>query len=144
MRPKKYNFGRILMNAVGTDKSRVPVLSIGKNGQMIISKIAVQQFGLGSAFIDFVWDQEKRAFGFKKLDRLPDNMWTKTMRVLNADPKTNVVKVSVGRIMNALGVEKASYTSLPIEKYQDIMEHREIYFVVIPRLDKKDEDTNDR
>lgn len=32
-----------------------------------------------------------------------------------------------------------NYNSMPMEKYQDVMEHRQIYYVIIPKLNNKNE-----
>ncbi len=139
MRHKKFNFSKIMFNGWATDSVNVPTLSIGRNGQMVISKVANHKFGLDNMLVDILWDAEKKALGFRRMNgvNLSEDKYTKTMRMLKAE-ENGSIKVSVGKIMTALGIPKENYKKLPIEAYADIMESREILYVIIPSI-KKDE-----
>ncbi len=132
-RTKKFNFSKILFNGGNAEKAGDPSALITKGGQMIFNRVAIQNLGLDGAFIDFTWDAEKRALGWRRMNGhvLPQNEWTKTMRLLQADDK-GIVRVAIGRIMKAVGIEKANYKSLLVEEYNDVMETKQIYYVIIP------------
>lgn len=139
MRPHKFNFSKILFNGGAAEKNGDPSVMIGKNGQMVINKAANHAFDLDGAFVDLIWDAEKRALGMRKMNGqvLPDKEWTKSMRLLKADAKGKV-KVSIGRVMNALGIEKENYQGLLMETYIDQLENNTIYYVILPRVKKQD------
>ncbi len=133
-RPKKFNFTKILMNGGGAEKedSR-PTLSVYKNGQMVINRTANHTYGLDGKAVEILWDEETKALGFRKVETLSGGEgWTKTMRILKADPKHGFIKVAVGRILSKIGkFEKATYAAMPLEVYSDVMEKREIYYSII-------------
>jgi len=139
-RTKKFNFSKILFNGGYAEKAGDPSALITKGGQLIFSKNAIQKLGFNGALVDFKWDSEKRALGWKKLNNvsLKSDDWTKTMRLLRTDQK-GIIRVPIGRIMNAVGLEKNNYKGLLIEEYQDVMEHSKIYYVVIPRIKKENQ-----
>ena len=126
------------MDAPEAEERDESILSIYKNGQMQISKATVLNHGLSSAFVDILWDPERRALGFRKMNGvvLPQNEWQKTYRLFQVDPKTGQIKVAIGRILKRIGVLGNDYKKLPLEKYLDSMETQEIYYVTIPKQKK--------
>lgn len=134
-RAKKFSFSKILFNGGATERDGDPQALLTKGGQFVINKVANHKYGFDGAFVDFTWDEHKRAFGWRKMNGLPlpENQWTKTMRILKADEK-GLIKVPVGRIMKVIGVEKHNYKGLLIEEYNDVMESNKIYYVIIPEI----------
>lgn len=121
----------------GVQDDTVNTVSIYKNGQMVLSKAAVQKLDFDGKLVDLVYDQEKRALGWKVLPIvIGEDKWSKTMRMLMRNDK-GTIKIAVGKILKAVGVEKMNFLNLEIEKYQDQMEHREIYYIIIPNEKEK-------
>lgn len=130
--PKKLSFSNILMDAPLKEEGSA-TLSIQKNGQLTIPKTSVIKYGLNDAFIDIMWDSRKRALGLKRMNGevLPDAEWTKTMRLLKVNPTTGQIQVSIGRILNRIGVSgehKKLEIGTAIDKFQD----KEILYVIVP------------
>lgn len=133
MRAKKFNFGRVMFGGVmGSVKANDPTAHISKIGQITISKAANQLYGFDGQLVDIVWDPEKRAMGFRKVEMLGQGDWTQSMRLLKAD-ENGQIKFSIGRIMTVCGIEKNNYKRLLIEEYHDQMEKRKIQYLVIPQ-----------
>lgn len=135
MRPRKFNFQKILMNGGDKKEDVKPLVSINTNGQMIINKAANHKHGFDQVLIDFRYDPEHRAFGWKKLNRLPENQWTKTMKLLKAT-KQGQVQVSIGRIFTKMGIPLIGYKSLPLDTYMDSLDG-EIFYVILPKPPKE-------
>jgi hypothetical protein len=133
-RPKKFNFAKILMNGGGTAKEDTgPTMSLYKNGQVVLNRAANHTYGLDGKAIEILWDAETKAFGFRKVEHIPmSEGWTKTMRILKADPKHGFIKVAVGKILSRIEhFEKVTYKAMPLEVYVDVMEKREVYYSII-------------
>jgi hypothetical protein len=143
-REPKFTFNPILMDAPEENREE-SILSIYKNGQMQISKSTVLNHALHGAFVDILWDERKRAFGFRKMNGLvlPQNEWKKTYRLLTADPKTGQVKVAIGRILNKIGLGGQDFKKLPLKKYLGLTDAGEIYYVIIPKANATLRDTEE-
>lgn len=54
------------------------------------------------------------------------------MRLLKED-KHGKIKIPLGRVLKAVGEEPRDIGGLVVEKYDDIMEGREIWYVTLPK-----------
>lgn len=134
-RERTFTFSPILMDAPIEGDRDESLLSIYKNGQMQITKSTVLKHGLSGAFVDILWDEKKRALGFRKMNGvvLPQNEWKKTYRLFQVDTKTGQIKVPVGRILKKIGLLGQEFKKLQLDTYMGLMEQGEIYYVILPK-----------
>lgn len=142
-RARSFEFSSILIGKKRKDiEADKPVLSIYKNGQMLISRSANHTHGLDGRAVEFVYDEKKKALGMKHvMHTFESPSWDKqTMRLLKEKAGTGQIQVSVGRIMGAIGLGKIDFKGLAIEKYTSFMDGPRDTFVMILKEEAKAEE----
>jgi hypothetical protein len=133
MREKKFHFQEIIKK---NEKPEIKTASIYKNGQLVIPRGVVNEFGLDKTVVKFVFDPMKKALGFKKLEGNLVGKLNRTTKMLRQNKLGNV-SVGVGRILKDAGFPVDNYPSLRLDTYNDIMERQTIHYMIIRKKNVK-------
>lgn len=125
-RERKFNFSEILFEK---PKPKKEFVSIYKSGSMVIPQSVLQNHGLDGKMIKFIYDEQKKVLGFRKVEGNIHGQYSKSMKPVKQVNGRAIV--AVGKILKHAGLEKKTYGQLALGVYKDqsLIENGEVYYV---------------
>ena len=129
-REKKFNFIPASQLQEKITKDRRPTVRINKNGQMVFSRTALEEFGLLGRFISLYADPQKSALGwhiFEGSSELQDLRLRKLEK--NA---SGTVQIGVSKLLKKMGIKlEKPLSDLLVQKYEDLTDRLTFFYVIV-------------
>jgi len=114
--------------------------TVSKSGFLQFSRFNIEIYDLAKKWFEFFVDTEKKALGWKLIDKLPELSDLKLYRKLYISPKSGIGCIQIKSLLTKAGFQLPFHSiKLPVQIYKTGYLDSEINYIVIEPIEPIDE-----